>query len=778
MRTIAVLALTTTIASAQPWSLHDLYETPILIPVPGPYTLEWVHALDLDNDSDTDIACISPYGPVTILRNDGGLDFTSIETGFDGYWIDPIFTDLDNDNDPDLIGTTYSGTLITLINNGDMTFASPVAHVLPEFRINEVRVSDLNDDGLPDLVLATKATTHFTTPSDITVYLATPEGTYERTDSLPALPTVRSLFVADLNNDNQPEIIAATNTTSLGLYVFSVDTLGHLTHISTHETQSNADIVDVRFLNNDSHPSVITEENWNIIARRANPNGSIGSPANLTQQILNLESIVFADLNDDSEPDLLVGSSQNTASVYLKSGTYTHTYDSSYSTGTGAMIAAEDLDNDGRPELIGVAFPSSISIVPSSPTGWRTGFASELDYREEFAQFVTGDINNDGAIDTVAVHGPSNTEMVIESFLNDGTGSLRHNQLLTIGSFQNFKDPVLADIDNDSDLDLIIADTEHDSVNIKLNLGDPFFIDPFGHGYDLPSVGTTPRSPQVHDLNNDTHPDIINVNQSDDTLTINYNLGTEPYFGTDTTTLPTGDEPIALRVTDLDLNGTSDFVVLNQGSNDITVYLNDPIETDFVPLLPIPVGSNPDSLIVEDLNNDTYPDIACLNLTSASISVILSDTQAGFQPPITLDAPDFATHLRSADIDNDSDPDLIVVSSPFESFATFFRNDGSATFTQQDRIELGRLATDLRFADFNNDNTPDLATTSLYTHTIAVHPNRTPFLNCPQDLNEDTQADFFDLSLLLTSHHDYTGDSIFDFFDISAFLQDLAAGCP
>ena len=49
---------------------------------------------------------------------------------------------------------------------------------------------------------------------------------------------------------------------------------------------------------------------------------------------------------------------------------------------------------------------------------------------------------------------------------------------------------------------------------------------------------------------------------------------------------------------------------------------------------------------------------------------------------------------------------------------------------------------------------------------------------CAPDLNGDTTADHFDISVLVSSQFDYNADSAFDFFDISAFLQDLVAGCP
>jgi hypothetical protein len=55
---------------------------------------------------------------------------------------------------------------------------------------------------------------------------------------------------------------------------------------------------------------------------------------------------------------------------------------------------------------------------------------------------------------------------------------------------------------------------------------------------------------------------------------------------------------------------------------------------------------------------------------------------------------------------------------------------------------------------------------------------RVTFVDCPADLNNDGDLDFFDINFLLQNDVDYNGDTTFDFFDISAFLQDLQMGCP
>ena len=56
--------------------------------------------------------------------------------------------------------------------------------------------------------------------------------------------------------------------------------------------------------------------------------------------------------------------------------------------------------------------------------------------------------------------------------------------------------------------------------------------------------------------------------------------------------------------------------------------------------------------------------------------------------------------------------------------------------------------------------------------------------NCPADLTDDGQLNFFDVSAFLTAFAsmdpaaDFSGDGQFNFFDVSSFLSLFAAGCP
>lgn len=56
--------------------------------------------------------------------------------------------------------------------------------------------------------------------------------------------------------------------------------------------------------------------------------------------------------------------------------------------------------------------------------------------------------------------------------------------------------------------------------------------------------------------------------------------------------------------------------------------------------------------------------------------------------------------------------------------------------------------------------------------------------DCPADLNEDGQLDFFDVSVFLTAFQsqtpagDFNNDGLYDFFDVSSFLVAFNGGCP
>jgi len=118
-------------------------------------------------------------------------------------------------------------------------------------------------------------------------------------------------------------------------------------------------------------------------------------------------------------------------------------------------------------------------------------------------------------------------------------------------------------------------------------------------------------------------------------------------------TYPVDGRPLLLIAADLDGDGSSDFVTLNEGFppvvGDVSVLINKGNGT-FQQAAKYPVGQSPVDLIATDINDDGRPDLAAANRGSNDVSVLLNRgdgtfTSCTFQPvgqsPVQLIAVDF-----------------------------------------------------------------------------------------------------------------------------------------
>jgi len=170
--------------------------------IPAPYRAAVFS--DLDLDGDLDVYLVGSGGPDKLLRNNLDGTWTDISEGTaDAKFSSSrcVASDVDRDGDPDLVCVTDRGGLVVRSNLRQGRFQSipiPVEHAV------DVAVGDVNADGLPDLVVATKGAVVLLVNRGGAVFEREAGGDLAK---LPQGFVPRRVVLADLDNDGFPDVV-------------------------------------------------------------------------------------------------------------------------------------------------------------------------------------------------------------------------------------------------------------------------------------------------------------------------------------------------------------------------------------------------------------------------------------------------------------------------------------------------------------------------------------------------------------------------------------------
>ncbi len=178
----------------------------------------------------------------------------------------------------------------------------------------------------------------------------------------------------------------------------------------------------------------------------------------------------------------------------------------------------------------------------------------------------TGDLNAaaDAFDDIIAVGGAG-----YHAWATDGTGMAFVGDVTgAFGPGGTFSEVVVGDINVDGNPDVAGLDVATGSLVVGLSNGAAAMFN-----FGTLAVGTTPSDVVLADLDGDTDLDVVVCNQgSDDVMIFAWDAGAYvPAF-----TFPTGVAPSGVAVGELDGDGVPDVVVSNEGSDSVTVILSDP----------------------------------------------------------------------------------------------------------------------------------------------------------------------------------------------------------
>ncbi|MDX1651846.1 MAG: T9SS type A sorting domain-containing protein [Brumimicrobium sp.] len=332
------------------------------------------------------------------------------------------------------------------------------------------------------------------------------------------------------------------------------------------------------------------------------------------------------------------------------------------------------------------------------------------------------------------------------------------------------------DIDNDSDLDLIISGSagfnmmtimEMSTTNIYINDGDGNFS--LFSGSTIDSVAYS--SIAIGDIDNDLDEDIFicgqdisgtyiskiytNDGTGNFTLTTNSIIGTvqgDAEFGD-----IDGDNDLDLIISGYTGSGYNTSLYVNDGSGSFSLVSGTPFS-----------GTNYASVKFFDMDNDNDLDVVLAGTNGSITFTELYSNDGNGTYTLVTGTPFSGSQLGSidiADVDNDSDLDVLISGYDGSTeFIELYNNDGSGNFVLNTGSSFTGVAySSVQFADFDIDGDMDIIScgyngittnrytklylndgTGIYTELTSVSfPGNQQFRVRAADIDGDTDPDFF-----------------------------------
>ena len=380
------------------------------------------------------------------------------------------------------------------------------------------------------------------------------------------------------------------------------------------------------------------------------------------------------------------------------------------------------------------------------------------------------DFDENGWMDVVATYTSRRSSSIVLHHGSSSGGFTSGDPLAVGGASHVF----LLDLDADQHHDVVGCNpVAVPACRALYGLGDGTFSDTALP--DEGSVGREVRAAAAADLDGDGEVDLVGISRQDNRGTIlfrNPNRALRERF-----TLATGTKPADMALTDLDTNGIEDIIVANEGSGDLSIFMNfgqrqlpalapvrlpagslgapalasGDVDGDGRPDIAVSlsgsatvtlflnvgstlvmagsyaVGAEPRDVALGHLNGDAVLDIVTANRGADTFSVLLSQPAGGYARTDYASAGLRPSSVAIDDLDGDLLSDVIIANekvvstSRLGSIATFL-NEGAGTFGAATDVHIRGRETPrgVCTGDFDADGLRDAAVASLDTGDILV----------------------------------------------------------
>ena len=282
---------------------------------------------------------------------------------------------------------------------------------------------------------------------------------------------------------------------------------------------------------------------------------------------------------------------------------------------------------------------------------------------------------------------------------------------ITIGVGQNPLSIATGDVNNDGEIDIVVANYQSNTTSILLwNITLGVWVT------QNRSVGNGPRSVAVGDANNDGFADIVTANRlSNDISILLWNSTSQNWTAQ---TLAVGDQPSSVAIGDATNNGTNEIVIANYNDNNVSIFTWNISNSTWNPEITRSVGSGPVTVKIGDLYEDGLNEIITGNEVSGNAIILRWNETAKdwYQAiPIVLGIP--PSMLTLGDGNNDGQIELIKTSL-LDNFIYFWAwNHGTQVWDQSTKT-IGSNSSAITVGDVNSDGQNDIVTTNYWDSNI------------------------------------------------------------
>jgi len=417
-----------------------------------------------------------------------------------------------------------------------------------------------------------------------------------------------------------------------------------------------------------------------------------------------VNSVLFADFNNDGNPDLAVAfdGAGTPGGIAIMLGRSDGTFGNPvvYAKGTTATnFAILDLNHDGALDIAAASLDQSVSVLLGkgdgtfgSPTKYPVGGSGQA--------VAIADFNGDGKPDIVS------GTMVL---LGNGDGTFRTGSSLQTlpGSLWAF---AAGDLNGDGKMDIVYADVLNQVIGTMFGNGDGTFTTASPY-----AASVLPQSILLADFNHDGKLDIINgtgdqrifgtsEGSGNINILVNHGDGTfqaaPAYFPVP---LP-GNFTLMKGMAVGKFAGSTGVVSLGYGGLQLLSANGKGV---LAAAQAIPFSGNEQAILAADFNGDGQSDLA---IASGSSVAVLPGKTTGFASPLTSAAGvSTISAMTAGDFDGDGKLDLVLMGAGSPGTLAFLKGNGDGTFQMPVTIPAGVAPSSMVAADFNGDGKLDVA---------------------------------------------------------------------